>query len=117
MVECECILMKKLSQIMICFNRYMVECEFRICFMGRLAQEGFNRYMVECEFNNSIAFTQPLPVLIDTWWNVNDVAKNVILISFQVLIDTWWNVNNNTDEQTVRVGKRFNRYMVECEFK
>ena len=22
-------------------------------------------------------------VLIDTWWNVNDVAKNVILISFQ----------------------------------
>ena len=32
-------------------------------------------------------------VLIDTWWNVNDVAKNVILISFQVLIDTWWNVN------------------------
>ena len=56
-----------------------------------------------------------LRVLIDTWWNVNDVAKNVILISFQVLIDTWWNVNNNTDEQTVRVGKRFNRYMVECE--
>ena len=34
-----------------------------------------------------------LPVLIDTWWNVNDEEIEVIDSFFEVLIDTWWNVN------------------------
>ena len=50
--------------------------------------------MVECEFVSIIVIDKNIDrFIIDTWWNVNDVAKNVILISFQVLIDTWWNVN------------------------
>ena len=35
---------------------------------------GFNRYMVECEcltYLNNIWFYN---VLIDTWWNVNDIV-------------------------------------------
>ena len=76
-------------------------------------------------------------VLIDTWWNVN----NILNLRFQcikvVLIDTWWNVNENTIVQEIDLSIvlidtwwnvnvyrtkrsssnfRFNRYMVECEF-
>ena len=31
----------------------------------------FNRYMVECEYRNSDCGNQIFIVLIDTWWNVN----------------------------------------------
>ena len=33
----------------------------------------------------------------------------------RVLIDTWWNVNNDYDRRKKKVGRGFNRYMVECE--
>ena len=32
-------------------------------------------------------------VLIDTWWNVNDITINSYEEYKHVLIDTWWNVN------------------------
>ena len=34
-----------------------------------------------------------LKVLIDTWWNVNQLIEGVATIFQGVLIDTWWNVN------------------------
>ena len=34
----------------LCFNRYMVECESFKCDLNRTTGMGFNRYMVECEF-------------------------------------------------------------------
>ena len=33
-------------------------------------------------------------VLIDTWWNVNELEKLHNLWKSVVLIDTWWNVND-----------------------
>ena len=36
--------------------------------------------------------------------------------AISVLIDTWWNVNVFTVVDDIKVAKRFNRYMVECEF-
>ena len=35
----------------------------------------------------------PVRVLIDTWWNVNDVMAYTDKLEENVLIDTWWNVN------------------------
>ena len=32
-------------------------------------------------------------VLIDTWWNVNIIFGNILDGMQYVLIDTWWNVN------------------------
>ena len=54
---------------------------------------GFNRYMVECECTSARSFPAHLPVLIDTWWNVNFCFY----------------VGDGTDPG-------FNRYMVECEY-
>ena len=34
-----------------------------------------------------------LPVLIDTWWNVNFFQTLKLPVQLLVLIDTWWNVN------------------------
>ena len=54
-------------------------------------------------------------VLIDTWWNVNLLNLRTLPESEMVLIDTWWNVNYPvllTNERT----HSFNRYMVECEY-
>ena len=72
----------------------MVECE---CFYQTVSNSStlsFNRYMVECEFEISADATNKLGVLIDTWWNVN----NLFIINYSVK------------------GFSFNRYMVECEF-
>ena len=76
---------------------------------------GFNRYMVECEWTVLLWIYRPYPVLIDTWWNVNDdfILHSCHITGFnrymveceyenskryssqmiRVLIDTWWNVN------------------------
>ena len=35
----------------------------------------------------------PRLVLIDTWWNVNILARTQSTFIGIVLIDTWWNVN------------------------
>ena len=75
----------------------------------------FNRYMVECEYGTGRLHQSIFPVLIDTWWNVNDiiycfaasafVSFNRYMVEceyvkygsrayrYLVLIDTWWNVN------------------------
>ena len=71
----------------------MVECESLSYHLIVFAKNRFNRYMVECE-----SWTPPLllsntNVLIDTWWNVNISAKDVVNNAIHVLIDTWWNVN------------------------
>ena len=34
-----------------------------------------------------------IKVLIDTWWNVNELVYTVQCTRDLVLIDTWWNVN------------------------
>ena len=50
--------------------------------------------MVECESN--IADTKRERgelVLIDTWWNVNNIHAYIVNRLSVVLIDTWWNVN------------------------
>ena len=76
-------------------------------------------------------------VLIDTWWNVNQLDEykiNIAKYGFNrymveckfekpqafkriifVLIDTWWNVNHFAFWNEF-FTMRFNRYMVECKF-
>ncbi len=34
------------------FNRYMVECEYRMILIKDEASPSFNRYMVECELHS-----------------------------------------------------------------
>ena len=114
----------------------MVECEYVFKERAALERRSFNRYMVECECRCSNHQLSSCTVLIDTWWNVN----NILNLRFQcikvVLIDTWWNVNENTIVQEIDLSIvlidtwwnvnvyrtkrsssnfRFNRYMVECE--
>ena len=36
----------------LCFNRYMVECELELTNVIGLVYDRFNRYMVECELWN-----------------------------------------------------------------
>ena len=50
--------------------------------------------MVECECYSLPLMALTFPVLIDTWWNVNECFKNI----------------------KEYVHNSFNRYMVECEF-
>ena len=72
--------------------------------------------MVECEFNLGMGGKWRLPVLIDTWWNVNPIKFVTHCAAALVLIDTWWNVNLFT-VFVVSPSPGFNRYMVECEFQ
>ena len=87
----------------------------------------FNRYMVECEYQKNASIYTMTLVLIDTWWNVNSASQirpltqeafnrymvecesygvfNA-LIFLTVLIDTWWNVNT-TEVLTTEARKAF----------
>ena len=49
--------------------------------------------MVECELWYKKIIQGEYTVLIDTWWNVNCIARSSNLYRRFVLIDTWWNVN------------------------
>ena len=49
--------------------------------------------MVECEYKQTRCRSRRSRVLIDTWWNVNNVLGSTALVRVTVLIDTWWNVN------------------------
>ena len=49
--------------------------------------------MVECEYKLGAGVEAVELVLIDTWWNVNEYAKEELRAEISVLIDTWWNVN------------------------
>ena len=52
----------------------MVECEYGLLSAGATDDDCFNRYMVECEFRSIIITLNTRLVLIDTWWNVNLIA-------------------------------------------
>ena len=115
----------------------MVECEYDRDPESHSGGCSFNRYMVECEFVQSIAIGCKAHVLIDTWWNVNNIFAifpaeiigvlidtwwnvNDVALAFEnweqkVLIDTWWNVNMCSGWTSIRLNVCFNRYMVECE--
>ena len=41
-------------------------------------------------------------VLIDTWWNVNNIHAYIVNRLSVVLIDTWWNVNKTKIEYLQR---------------
>ena len=49
--------------------------------------------MVECEYITAVRLLKCICVLIDTWWNVNEVQFDFSRGYYTVLIDTWWNVN------------------------
>ena len=49
--------------------------------------------MVECKYLLYPIKDKYDYVLIDTWWNVNNVYIFVQHFAKKVLIDTWWNVN------------------------
>ena len=71
--------------------------------------------MVECEYDIlDSRYVHRNSVLIDTWWNVNNLFIINYAISGTVLIDTWWNVNTEW-LVTYNDHSGFNRYMVECE--
>ena len=55
----------------------MVECEYYKFNLNDIRSIGFNRYMVECEYISTELLRNLLQVLIDTWWNVNDVFLTV----------------------------------------
>ena len=96
MVECESGSFFCMNPHDLRFNRYMVECEFAAGIGGHTAFPRFNRYMVECEYRTHPHQPFPLPVLIDTWWNVNTESLCAWFNIRPVLIDTWWNVNLST---------------------
>ena len=64
----------KINFAVVGFNRYMVECEFNVNWICKTRCSCFNRYMVECEFHKAYNKASSITVLIDTWWNVNNLT-------------------------------------------
>ena len=56
----------------------MVECEFIPVTAVAPALYSFNRYMVECEYSCCVTLCSFLIVLIDTWWNVNQLLEGAV---------------------------------------
>ena len=60
----------------------------------------FNRYMVECEYRELVYLVSNQTVLIDTWWNVNtafDVDKVVKQLGFnRYMVECELSINNCT---------------------
>ena len=36
-----------------------------------------------------------MKILIETYWNVNQIEKAIEVMQYEILIETYWNVNFN----------------------
>ena len=52
-----------------------MECESLSDLLKVYIANRFNRYMVECEFYQILLYQGHIFVLIDTWWNVNNLIS------------------------------------------
>ena len=75
----------------------------------------FNRYMVECESSTAMLSEFVNFVLIDTWWNVNQLAEGGVLKKGQGFNRYMVECECITIYLSITGDFRFNRYMVECE--
>ena len=75
----------------------------------------FNRYMVECESSTAMLSEFVNFVLIDTWWNVNQLAEGGVLKKGQGFIRYMLECECITIYLSITGYFSFNRYMVECE--
>ena len=76
----------------------------------------FNRYMVECEFLIQAGSVAAMKVLIDTWWNVNHNIINDQAQGYQHFNRYMVECECIWCGYKLIIAIRFNRYMVECEF-
>ena len=78
--------------------------------------EGFNRYMVECEsVMYYIGGYRRLLVLIDTWWNVNLTLDDISFHRLASFNRYMVECELREDWKPEKEPNSFNRYMVECE--
>ena len=72
--------------------------------------------MVECEYEHTPVLPKTFAVLIDTWWNVN----NLFFISYKISGSSFNRYMVECEFETIEPNMlaifRFNRYMVECEY-
>ena len=72
-----------------------MECKGRNRLPCILPGQRINRNIMECKAQKAVAQPLPLPVLIETLWNVKIVeAFGAALIGAFVLIETLWNVKS-----------------------
>ena len=77
----------------ISINRNILECKYiRSSVFG---DNGIciNRNILECKLNSQFVADGYTPVLIETYWNVNEANQDADAWKFGVLIETYWNVN------------------------
>ena len=55
--------------------------------------ESLNRNILECKLQTRNNDDGRLRVLIETYWNVNEIGEQKIIDEKYVLIETYWNVN------------------------
>ena len=48
------------------FNRYIVECKYKVWNQFQVFSDRFNRYIVECKYNGTCEYTEHGNDLIDT---------------------------------------------------
>ena len=74
-------------------NRNILECKYLNSFRENLCKE----VLIETYWNVNdvevIIFDEFNPVLIETYWNVNKEISVADYLDYWVLIETYWNVN------------------------
>ena len=55
--------------------------------------KSLNRNILECKLFCHPRVKSSIAVLIETYWNVNEIIPGRGILDFFVLIETYWNVN------------------------
>ena len=77
----------------------------------------FNRNIMECKYRHYRTWKTNNKVLIETLWNVNQLAFCSSLPCHSVLIETLWNVNWGKVSTMIMMSERFNRNIMECKYR
>ena len=70
---------------------------------------------MECKCLRVFFSSLDSPILIETYWNVNQVSPSFTSFLFSILIETYWNVNYIAYEIISIFKNNINRDILECK--
>ena len=74
-------------------NRNILECKFARKKRLSSVSSSINRNILECKSGIHLILPVFFQVLIETYWNVNEIKDIIMFFPDSVLIETYWNVN------------------------
>ena len=99
----------------VCINRNILECKYSFCVLQIIIPFGINRNILECKLLPRSRWQILTEGINRNILECKYTFSILSVCSFMVLIETYWNVNQVEKEYIGEDGLRINRNILECK--